>query len=134
MEAIIRQSLYALAGAVLGLFVGLALLAAGALNVLNALLAIAVLAVFVGLLIPTSSRPASGVGDRPCGTHESHDAELERWLAARAEMGCTIHPTDVLTAEASRELRRNVSRGQLISAWERFRANDSIRRMLGGVA
>lgn len=134
MEAINRPSSSALAGAVLGLFVGLALVAAGALNVTNAIIAIAVLAALVWLLIPTSSRPASGVGDRPCGAHESHDAELDSWLDSRAAAGCPTAPNDALAAEATRGLRRRVTRGQLVASWERVQASYSIRRMLGGAA
>lgn len=139
MEAINRPSLSALAGAVLGLFTGLALLAAGALNVSNALIAIAVLAALAWLLIPTSSRPASSVGDRSSiDARDSIGQELDRWLASRAAAGRSTTPTDALTVEATRCLRRRVAREQLVAAWERLQARDTVRRLahrpVGGAA
>lgn len=137
MEAIInRPSLSALAGAVLGLCTGLALVTAGALNVTNATIAIAVLAALVWLLIPTSSRPASSVGDRsPIEARDSIEQELERWLASRAAAGSPTTPTDALAAEATRRFRRYVSRGQLVAAWERRQgvvAVEHVTRLLNG--
>lgn len=140
MEAIInRPSLSALAGAVLGLCAGLALITAGALNVPNALIAIVVLAMLMGLLVPTSSRPASGVGDRSSfEARDSTEQELDRWLASRAAAGRSMQPTDALTVEAARCLRRSVSREQLVAAWERLQAGDTVRRLrhrtVGGAA
>lgn len=135
MDAISRTSLSALAGAVLGLFTGLALIAAGALNPLNAILATFALAAFVVLLVPTtSSRPASGVGDRSGESHGSPLPELDSWLASRAAMGRSIQPTVDLTAEATRRFGRPIRREWLVAAWERFEARRSTRRMLGGAA
>lgn len=138
MEAINRPSLSALAGAVLGLCTGLALLAAGALNVPNALIAIVVLAMLMGLLVPTSSRPASGVGDRSSfEARDSTEQELDRWLASRAAAGRSMQPTDALTVEAARCLRRSVSREQLVAAWERRHAVvavENVTRLLNGGA
>lgn len=135
MEAINRPNLSALAGAVLGLCVGLALLAMGALNALYAGLAILAFAALVFLLVPTtSSRPASGVGDRSADAHDSASLELDRWLASRVAMGCSIYPTDVLTAEAARDLGRHIRREQLVAAWERLRASEAVRIIDGAIA
>lgn len=138
MEAINRPSLSALAGAVLGLCTGLALLAAGALNVPNALIAIVVLAMLMGLFVPTSSRPASSVGDRsPIEARDSIEQELDRWLASRAAAGRSTTPTDVLASEATRRFGRYVSREQLVAAWERRHAVvavENVTRLLNGGA
>lgn len=121
-------------GAAIGLVTWLCLLAIGALTLLNGALATLALAAFVVLLIPTtSSGPASGVGEPAAAAHDSAATELDRWLASRAAMGRSIHPTNDLAAEAGRCLGRPIHRERLVAAWERHEARRATS-VAGGAA
>ncbi len=121
-------------GAAIGLATGLCLHAAGALTTLNGALATLALSAFVVLLVPTtSSGPASGVEEPAAEPHDSSATELDRWLASRAAMGRSIHPTNDLAAEAGRCLGKPIHRERLVAAWERHEAR-RVMSVAGGAA